>query len=85
MSWEAFIGYLTGLRFASAEMDLSTLLRTALVVNICNAVMCRVIAQNNQMRRNPWTAAGFVFGFWAVACALLVGRTRSLGNDESGR
>lgn len=85
MPWEAFIGYLTGLRFASAEMDLATLLRTALVVNTCNAVMCRVIADNNAMHKNRWTAVGMVFGFWAVAVALLYSSTRSLGDDEGGR
>jgi type IV secretory pathway TrbD component len=76
---------MTGLRFAAAEMDGATLLRTALVVNTCNAVMCRVIADNNAMGKNRWTAAGFVFGFWAVGCALLVGATRSLGDDERRR
>jgi len=85
VSWETFFGILTGIRFASADMDGATLLRTALVVNTCNAVMCRVIAHNNAMSKNPWTAAGFVFGFWAVGCALLVGVARPFGDDKRGR
>lgn len=82
--WEEIIGYWTGLRFASAELDLATLLRTALVVNTCNAVMCRLIAHNNRMHRNRWTACGFVFGFWAVAAVLLLSATRTRGDDERG-
>lgn len=85
MPWETIIGYLTGLRFASAEMDLNTLLRTAVVVNACNAAMCRVIANNNAMNANRWTAYGLVFGFWAVAAALLISSRRTLGDDKGGR
>jgi hypothetical protein len=83
--WETFLGYLTGLRFATADIDLTTLLRTALIVNICNAIVCRVIAGNHGMARTLWTALGFVFGFWALAAALTISATRTLGNDEGGR
>lgn len=85
MSWEAFIGYLTGLRFVTAEIDLATLLRTALVVNTCNAVVCRLVAHNSGMDRNRWTAIGFVLGFWGVAAALLLSSTGLLGDDEGSR
>ncbi len=84
MQWETFLGYLTGFGFVTSDLSRETLLRTALVVNICNAIMCRVIAHNSGMRKNPWTAAGFILGFWAVAVALLTSSTRSLGDDESG-
>jgi hypothetical protein len=85
VSWEQFFGYLTGLRFVTAEIDLATLLRTALVVNACNASVCRLIAHNSGMHRNRWTAFGFVFGFWAVAAALLLSSTGLLGDDKGGR
>ncbi len=85
MQWEIFLGYLTGLRFVTSEIDLPTLLRTGLVVNICNAIMCRVIAHNNGMPKNPWTAIGLLLGFWAIAGALLVSSIRSLRHDEGGR
>lgn len=85
MQWETFLGYLTGFRFVTSDIDLPTLLRTALIVNICNAIMCRVIAHNSGMKKTPWTIAGFFLGFWAVAAALLVSSTKSLGYDESSR
>lgn len=84
MSWEVFFGYLTGLRFV-ADIELATLLRTAVVLNTCNAVACRLIAHNNGLDKNRWTALGFVFGFWAVACVLLLGSARSLGDDKGRR
>lgn len=85
MTWEAFFGYLTCLGFVSTDMDLATLARTAAVVNVCNAIVCRLIAHNNGRNATGWTAAGFFFGFWAVAAALLLTAGNPFGDDESGR
>lgn len=85
MSWEAFFGYLTGLRFVSADIDLATLLRTAVVVNTCNAIVCRLIASNNGMHRGRWTVIGFALGFWAVAAALVLSSTGLFRDHEGGR
>ncbi len=66
------LGYLTGLRFlAPHPLDLPTLIATGLVVNTCDAVMCRLFARNNGYPPRLWTALGFVFGVWAVALLLL--------------
>lgn len=72
MSWDVALGYLTGLRFINPGMDAGTLLRTALVVNTTDAVLCRLFAHNNGYSKNLWTALGFVFGMWAVAVLLLL-------------
>ena len=69
---ELLIGALTGLRFLDPGMPLPTLLATAFVVNTCDAVMCRLFAVNNGYPRHLWTALGFVFGVWAVACLIVV-------------
>lgn len=74
-----FAGYLTGLRFVAPEMDLETLLRTALVANICHAIVCGVVAANAGRHRTAWTAIGFVFGIWAVTVALLLPRRATRG------
>jgi hypothetical protein len=72
VSWDVALGYLTGLRFINPGMDAGTLLRTALVVNTTDAVLCRLFAHNNGYSKNLWTALGFVFGMWAVAVLLLL-------------
>jgi hypothetical protein len=41
------------------------------LVNACNAVMCRLIARNNGYSPRFWTGLGMVFGIWAVAVLLL--------------
>ena len=66
------LGYLTGLRFlAPYPLELSTLVATGLLVNTCDAVMCRLFARNNGYPQRLWTALGFVFGVWAVGVLLL--------------
>ena len=56
-----FLGVLSGLRLLRAEIPLSTLIATMIVVNICDAVMCRLFAHNNGYPKNLWTVIGLVF------------------------
>jgi hypothetical protein len=73
MQLELALGYLTGLRFlAPYPLDLPGMLATGAVVNICDAVMCRVIARNNGYPARLWTALGLVFGIWAVAVCIVL-------------
>ena len=72
MSWDVIVGYATGLRFFAADIDPATLLRTLLVINTCQAVMCRLLAHNNGYSKNFWTVAGFVTGVWAVGVLILL-------------
>ncbi len=72
MPWDVALGYFTGLRILNPDLDPGTLLRTALVVHTCDAVMCRLFAHNNGYPKNLWTLLGFVFGIWAVAILILL-------------
>lgn len=74
MSWEVALGYFTGLGLLSAHIEPATLVRTALVVHICDSIMCRLFAHNNGYPKNLWTVLGFVFGIWAVAILLVLPR-----------
>ena len=69
---KTFIGLLSGLSFLKSDLPLETLLPTMFVVNVCDAVMCRLFARNNGYPRNLWTAIGFVFGIWAVAALIVL-------------
>ena len=69
---EIAVGYLTGLHLlAPRRLELPTLLATAFIVNLSNAIVCRLIARNNGRPPRLWFGLGFVFGIWAVAVALL--------------
>lgn len=77
MTWDVALGYFTGLRLLSAHMDPETLVRTVLVVHVCDSIMCRLFAHNNGYPKNLWTVLGFVFGIWAVAVLVVLPRRRS--------
>jgi hypothetical protein len=72
VSWYIALAYLSGLRWINPQLDPQTLIRTALVVHICDAVLCRLFAHNNGYSKNLWTALGFVFGLWAIAVLLVL-------------
>ena len=71
---KTLLGYFSGLAFLQSDIPLGTLLATMLVVNICDAVMCRLFAHNNGYPKNLWTVVGFVFGIWAVAALIVMPR-----------
>ncbi len=74
MSFEAFVGYFTGLRILGGNLSFPTLLGTALVVHLLDGIMCRLFAHNNGHPKNLWTVLGFVFGVWAMATLVLLPR-----------
>jgi len=67
-----FLGVLSGLRLLRAEIPLPTLVATMIVVNICDAVMCRLFAHNNGYPKNLWAVIGLVFGIWGVAALIVM-------------
>jgi hypothetical protein len=67
-----FLGVLSGLRLLRAEIPLPTLVATMILVNICDAVMCRLFAHNNGYPKNLWTVIGLVFGIWGVAALIVM-------------
>jgi hypothetical protein len=70
--WDIAFGYFTGLRLLNPDLAGDALLRTALVVHTCDAVMCRLFAHNNGYPKNLWTALGFVFGIWALMVLIVL-------------
>jgi hypothetical protein len=65
-------GYFSGLLFIKSEMDPSTLVRTATLVHLLDAILCRVIAGQSGRQKFLWTAAGLLFGIWAVGTLFLL-------------
>ena len=83
MSWDVALGYFSGIALlASHPLAPATLLRTVLVVNICDSIMCRLFAHNNGYPKNLWTVLGFVFGIWAVAVLILLPRRRTTDTSQ---
>ncbi len=73
MSWTTCLSYFTGLGFL-ATFDPETLIRTTIVVNTCDSIMCRLLAHNTGRPKNFWTVLGFLLGIWALGFLLLMPR-----------
>ena len=65
-------GYLSGLFFIKPEMDPVTLIRTAALVHVLDAILCRVIAGHSGRQKLAWTVAGLFFGIWALGTLFLL-------------
>ena len=68
------LGWLSGLAFVARDLPPATVAGTALALNVCHAIFCRVLAGNNGYSRNAWTAAGLIAGVWAVGVLILLPR-----------
>ena len=74
MSFATALAYWSGLAFVAPGLEPATVLGTALVLHICDAILCRIFAGNAGRSRNAWTLIGFVGGLSAVALLLLLPR-----------
>lgn len=72
MSWDVILGYFTGLRWLSLHIEPAVLVRTALLIHVCDSIMCRLFAHNGGYSKKLWTVLGFVFGIWAVAVMIVL-------------
>jgi ABC-type transport system involved in cytochrome c biogenesis permease subunit len=77
MTLSTALAYWTGLAFVAPDLPLSALLGTAIAVNACNAIMCRLFAHNGGYPKNLWTLLGLVAGVWALALLILLPARRS--------
>lgn len=72
MDFYQFLGYFSGLLFIKAEMDPTTLLRTAALVHALDAILCCVIANHSGRNKTAWTIAGLLGGIWALGILFLL-------------
>jgi hypothetical protein len=69
---KSVLGVLSGLALLKADLPLGVLVPTMIMVNVCDAIMCRLFAHNNGYPKNLWTAIGLVFGLWGVAALIVM-------------
>lgn len=74
MGFATWLSYWSGLVFVAPELSPAAVGGTALVLHICDAVLCRLFARNAGYPRGLWTALGFVGGIWAVMVLILLSR-----------
>lgn len=72
MSFATWLSYWSGLAIVAPGLPPATVGGTALVLHVCDAVLCGLFARNNGYPRALWTLLGFVGGIWAVAVLILL-------------
>ena len=72
MDFYHLFGYLSGLLFIKPDMDPATLVRTAALVHLLDAILCRVIADHSGRQKLFWSIAGLLFGIWALGTLFLL-------------
>jgi hypothetical protein len=78
-----FLGYFSGLLFIKSEMDPTTLLRTAALVHVLDAILCGVIANHSGRNKTAWTIAGLLGGIWALGILFLLPAKNPTKNSMS--
>ena len=53
-------------------MDSTTLVRTAALVHLLDAILCCVIANHSGRNKTAWTIAGLLGGIWALGVLFLL-------------
>ena len=81
MDFQTVLGYLSGLYFIQADLDASTLFRTAALVHVLDAILCGLIAGQNGRSKKIWAVAGLGFGIWALAVIFLLPAKKRRGLD----
>lgn len=77
MDFYHLLGYFTGLIFIKPEMEPTTLLRTAALVHLLDAILCGVIANHSGRNKIVWILAGAVCGIWALGTLFLLPAKKS--------
>ena len=72
MDFYQLLGYFSGLFFIKSEMDPTSVLRTAALVHLLDAILCGVIANYSGRSKTIWTIAGAICGIWALAAIFLL-------------
>lgn len=72
MDWPTIFGTVSLLSFIRPELEGTVLVRTVLIVHICDAVLCRLIAAHSGRDQRLWTIGGLVLGIWALGVLLFL-------------
>jgi len=72
MDFYHMLGYFTGLAFIKSEMEPTSLLRTALLVHVLDAILCGIIANHSRRSKIGWTIGGLIGGIWALGLLFLL-------------
>jgi hypothetical protein len=72
MDFYQLLGYFTGLLIIKPDMAPASLLPTAALVHVLDAILCGVIANHSRRNTVGWTIGGLIGGIWALGILFLL-------------
>jgi hypothetical protein len=72
MDFYQLLGYFTGLLVVRPNMEPSSLVPTAALVHVLDAILCGVIAGHSRRNIIGWTISGLIGGIWALGALFLL-------------
>ena len=72
MDFYLLLGYFTGLLIVRPNIEPSSLVPTAVMVHLLDAVLCGVIANHSRRNKIGWTIGGLMGGIWALGVLFLL-------------
>ena len=72
MDFYSMLGYFSGLLIVRPDMEQSSLLATAVLVHVIDAILCAVIANHSRRSVVGWTLGGLAGGIWALGVLFLL-------------
>ncbi len=72
MDFYQLLGYFTGLLVVRPNMEPSSLVPTAALVHVLDAILCGVIAGHSRRNIIGWTISGLIGGIWALGVLFLL-------------
>jgi hypothetical protein len=72
MDFYRVLGYFSGLLIVRPDLDQSSLVPTAVLVHVIDAILCAVIANHSRRSVVGWTLGGLAGGIWALGVLFLL-------------
>ena len=72
MDFDHLVGYFTGLLIIKPDMASASLLPTAALVHLLDAILCGVIANHSRRNVIGWTIGGLIGGIWALGALFIL-------------
>ena len=72
MDFNHLVGYFTGLLIIKPDMASTSLLPTAALVHLLDAILCGVIANHSRRSVIGWTIGDLIGGIWALGALFVL-------------